>query len=608
MLNLPCCTPGDILQVEMTSSHPPRCPISLDSPCICPQVTQCGHVFSFPYLAQHLTFHGGDRMAGSAPCPLCFSQVTASELRSLSIRDAQPLAGPVDLLLVRRPRGSILGAPASQPPARNAAAAAAAGPGDLTDPGMGLCSPFNKFSTTADPRPVLGRDARALAEFAARLMAEGDDEADALGPCCFAALDALCSRAAAWVERRSWTLHDQMEQGRPGPLLLGPLDNPQEPVAAGEAARAFVQGEYEDCFQRALESLQQSRRRRELEHSFPALALGAAGSTASAPAPPPPPPPPPAPAPSPVAAELDSPSVYFYQSRDGQNAFLNGLDMRVLLAHYKAPECLPLSLTARLLEAEQACIADEASRRRLATFDHLPTGSQLQLLELDLAPLLPPEALAPFAEELAARERRRRDRAKAEERRRRKEEREAQAREIDSRWQGLLLLLLNAGSPRPLPPSIAERCLPATCGSGAGGPAVHAGPALCRGSPSHGSREGAGGGGGGGRRRRGWAVVAARIRGLVRGHCGHGICGRAECPSARLGRAGTGPGIHVAGTGPAAGGVGWQGQRRRGTALKHTGLASALAIWSHAERRGQGQEGHAFQQHVRPTILARHPS
>lgn len=39
------------LQVEMLSPSPVTCPISLYSP-ICPQITPCGHVFSFPAIMQ----------------------------------------------------------------------------------------------------------------------------------------------------------------------------------------------------------------------------------------------------------------------------------------------------------------------------------------------------------------------------------------------------------------------------------------------------------------------------------------------------------------------------------------------------------------------------
>lgn len=55
---------------------------------------------------------------------------------------------------------------------------------------------------------------------------------------------------------------------------------------------------------------------------------------------------------------------------------------------------------------------DEASRRRLRVLSHLPLTGAFKLCEVDLSQHLPPEALAPFVEELAQRERRRAQRAK----------------------------------------------------------------------------------------------------------------------------------------------------------------------------------------------------
>lgn len=52
----------------------------------------------------------------------------------------------------------------------------------------------------------------------------------------------------------------------------------------------------------------------------------------------------------------------------------------------------------------------DISRKRLRALSHLPLTGTFLLAEVALAPLLPPEALAPFAEELAARDKRRKRR------------------------------------------------------------------------------------------------------------------------------------------------------------------------------------------------------
>ena len=48
----------DVLLVETSAragGPPPQCPISLDAPPEVPQITPCGHVFSFASIMRHLT-------------------------------------------------------------------------------------------------------------------------------------------------------------------------------------------------------------------------------------------------------------------------------------------------------------------------------------------------------------------------------------------------------------------------------------------------------------------------------------------------------------------------------------------------------------------------
>ena len=70
-----------MLQVEMLVNQPLKCPISLESPPLCPQITPCGHVFAFPSIMAHLMSHGGDSLRKASPCPLCNAPIVARELR-----------------------------------------------------------------------------------------------------------------------------------------------------------------------------------------------------------------------------------------------------------------------------------------------------------------------------------------------------------------------------------------------------------------------------------------------------------------------------------------------------------------------------------------------
>lgn len=79
----------DVLLVDMRSLTPVQCPISLDSPPVCPQITPCGHVFSFGSIMRHLMTHGGEQLRRSAPCPLCYQPLVARELRLVQVRNTQ---------------------------------------------------------------------------------------------------------------------------------------------------------------------------------------------------------------------------------------------------------------------------------------------------------------------------------------------------------------------------------------------------------------------------------------------------------------------------------------------------------------------------------------
>jgi len=65
----------------MLVDAPLKCPISLETPPLCPQITPCGHVFAFPSIMAHLINHGGHSLRKAAPCPMCNAPVVARELR-----------------------------------------------------------------------------------------------------------------------------------------------------------------------------------------------------------------------------------------------------------------------------------------------------------------------------------------------------------------------------------------------------------------------------------------------------------------------------------------------------------------------------------------------
>jgi hypothetical protein len=138
---------------------------------------------------------------------------------------------------------------------------------------------------------------------------------------------------------------------------------------------------------------------------------------------------------------------YWYQADGARGLVMHPLNTRILLqACGGDPRQLPAVVRAAIVEVEEEP-QTEATRRRHKSLAHVPLGAPLRLAEVDmrgggkedkeedqLPPWLrmPADALAPFAEELAARERRRKRRAEAA-RREARLEAQARARERNAR-------------------------------------------------------------------------------------------------------------------------------------------------------------------------------
>ncbi|KAK9803799.1 hypothetical protein WJX73_000160 [Symbiochloris irregularis] len=389
----------DVVEVEMPVTHPLQCPISLESPPPCAHITPCGHVFGFAPIMAHLLSHGGPALRKASPCPLCFAPVAARELRLLRTQQIQP--------------------------------------------------------------HQVGQAAGYLAEIAAQVVAEGGMDATMEAPALYAAIDALAARAGAWAER-----HQRIQA--PAHLRSSGPDAAETPEAAAAHASRLVRQAAEKAAEQANAARVRDQSDAQLDQEFPSLPALAPSSRsaprASSPQPtvapalqdrvvqarmedaeqlPPqaasihhmqaafsdddssprhgiPVPttdgPPEAPTPAgpaeisgtspPVAMPAQPANKYlFYQAADGQWVFMSPLDMRILASVHGSLQSCPQSLQAPILSME-TITQTETTRRRFKSLAHLPLTGTFALAEIDLASSVPPEALAPFAKELAARQRR----------------------------------------------------------------------------------------------------------------------------------------------------------------------------------------------------------
>lgn len=142
----------DVVQVQMLTTSDIQCPITLEAPPTCAQITPCGHVFTFHGIMQHFLHHGGPQLVSAAPCPLCGQRIAARELRMVHIVRVEPVRvdQPITLQLLRRPRDCILAEPVNPPK----------GQGD---------APFAKFRTTSDPSSLWRATAQQLADLAVQV-------------------------------------------------------------------------------------------------------------------------------------------------------------------------------------------------------------------------------------------------------------------------------------------------------------------------------------------------------------------------------------------------------------------------------------------------------
>ena len=271
---------ADVLQVEVTSFEALQCPVTLETPPTVPVMTSCGHVFSLAAIVHCLLDSGGEHMTRAAKCPLCFAQVSARDLRLVTMRTLPrpDFTEPMKFVLLRRAKGSNL---------PQLADAKALPPMPHADAAAPLASqPFAKFVLSPDCLPAFQRAATALARQAAAVLTGGGLEAEIEGPSLFKAMDVLAELAKSWQQRKCTRA--------PGSSIVGAEESADDARALAEAER--VDAAIRDVFkvelaageQAAEQAAQADEARRvsearnaELAHLFPALG-GNAGSTAPA--------------------------------------------------------------------------------------------------------------------------------------------------------------------------------------------------------------------------------------------------------------------------------------------------------------------------------------
>lgn len=225
------------MQVEVSHIGDLQCPITLECPPTVPVVTACGHIFSLPAIVHCMLDAGGETFTQAALCPLCFTPVSARDLRLVSVRTIAPPPSPgdtVSLVLLRRARDSIIPEPVAPPcaPALTARASGCAGvPSPLS------VNKFAKFVEVSDALPTMRAAATELAKYAAIIVAGGGTEAAVEGPSLFKSMDLLAAQARVWTMRR-------LEERSAG-AIVGAYTEDSGARAAGAEAEMAVRDVFE---------------------------------------------------------------------------------------------------------------------------------------------------------------------------------------------------------------------------------------------------------------------------------------------------------------------------------------------------------------------------
>lgn len=117
--------------------------------------------------------------------------------------------------------------------------------------------------------------------------------------------------------------------------------------------------------------------------------------------------------------EPTSTTYRFYQVASGEQIYLSALDIRVLTTKFGPFDCFPDSITLKVEGWSEVRVSDDL-RRRCPYLSHLPTGSEVRMVEVDLDEYLGDDST--LVEAVRKRRTKRREKAKKEDKAKAKSE------------------------------------------------------------------------------------------------------------------------------------------------------------------------------------------
>ncbi|CAF1920202.1 hypothetical protein Bca4012_052284 [Brassica carinata] len=385
----------NIICVRYSTPSPVQCPICLEYP-LCPQITSCGHIFCFPCVLQYLLIGEDNHKAECFKrCPLCFVMISPRELYTVYIENVKQysVGDPIEFILLTRKKDSFA------PTRKNEIDS------DVPDP-------FSKFTFTQDVDLSVRQAVSELDGWIARAdpgLVEDLEKHLYVN----AALERLEERKLYWKEQRLSNCCKSSTK----PRSLVPSSSPpdvgyQAPSMAKGAATSSSNDQDKSTEESSVgKSDEESQSSLEkscddghslVEKDAPLMPSSDNGSK------------------RPLLHQNDSKdqkdnddAYNFYQSVDGQHIILHSLNMKCLLHHYGSNDFLPTRVSGKIVEMETVT-QSEAIRRRYRFLSHFSLTTTFQICEIDMRESLPPEAFAPFMDEIKKREKQRKERARKE--------------------------------------------------------------------------------------------------------------------------------------------------------------------------------------------------
>ncbi|XP_065055414.1 E3 ubiquitin-protein ligase RNF10-like isoform X2 [Rhopilema esculentum] len=393
-----------IEQIYLFSHGTPSCPICLENPKVA-RITRCGHVYCWSCILHYLQLSEKPWRK----CPICYEAVMPADLKSVVTSSTRKFFNgeTITMQLMQRKKGSMLPKPFAS--RKNSESQVVEWKGDMRSVIQSVHAKLLKASPKIVYEKIVAPELKELEQ---QLK---DAKSEMSGEECFIE-SAICllqekeKKLLSSMENRDVVLSkrdvkEPSENGGKVKQIMDIVQNKMATLAAQEPA--FSDDEEED---KAIqdEGASCSTNANNLSWEEPEIEPKSGPEDTQL---------------SPqegicknVNSGVTPEYYYYYQAVDGQNIYLQPVNVRCLVTEYGSLQSCPEKITAQIIDIESHSMTPEL-RRRFRYLSHLPLACEFTFCELMIRPpVLSRDTLAKFADEFhqrkLARQRKKRDEKK----------------------------------------------------------------------------------------------------------------------------------------------------------------------------------------------------